>query len=523
MMYLQIRRLSPYILKCFDSLWLEECMNDLFEAGIDDDNLALIYEANKSINVAIKTPNGLTAREHLEKIVLQGDVFGPIECSVLVDTFGKECIEEEKNLYMYKDEVGIPPLAMIDDLISVSKCGIESVKMNSFLNAKSSVKKLQFGMSKCHKLHVGQNKRSCPDLYLDEWKIKLVEETEAITLEDIQDSEHIVEEVTDDKYLGDIISKDGKNSRNIKARAARAMGSINQIMEILENICFGPYYFEVALILRNSLFLSSFLFNSEAWYNVSPTDIDELEKVDAILLRKILECPESTPKEILYLELTCLPIRFILMSRRILFLQTILQESENSLMYRFFQAQHNNPTKGDWCQSVEKSLKDLDLNLSFSHVKLMKKEELQKLIKHACARSALEYLNNVKSRHSKVLHISHNSWRMQIYLKPNQISNVEAKFIFLVRTRMLDVKTNFRNKYNDVKCPNCTEEDTQSHLLFCDKLVSASSIVKEVPKYSNIFCNNLDEILKVTRIMSQNFKLRNQLKSQDVNHVNQID
>ena len=121
--------------QCFDSLWLEECMNDLFEAGIDDDNLALIYEANKSINVAIKTPNGLTAREPLEKIVLQGDVFGPIECSVLVDTFGKECIEEDKHLYMYKDEVGIPPLAMIDDLISVTNCGIESVKMNVFLNA----------------------------------------------------------------------------------------------------------------------------------------------------------------------------------------------------------------------------------------------------------------------------------------------------------------------------------------------------------------------------------------------------
>ena len=146
-------------------------MNDLFEAGIDDENLALIYEANKSINVAIKTPSGLTAREQIEKIVLQGDVFGPIECSVWVDTSGKECI-----LYMYKDEVGIPPLAMIDDLISVSECGIESVKTNSFLNAKSSVKKLQFGLSKCHKLHVGQNRISCPDLFLDEWKVKVVEE-----------------------------------------------------------------------------------------------------------------------------------------------------------------------------------------------------------------------------------------------------------------------------------------------------------------------------------------------------------
>ena len=83
---------------------------------------------------------------------------------------------------------------------------------------------------------------------------------------------------------------------------------------------------------------------------------------------------------------------------------------------------------------------------------------------------------------------------------------------------MLDVKANFKNKYHDVKCPNCSEEDTQSHLLFCDKLVGDSSIVKEVPKYSDIFGNNLEEILKVTRIMSQNFKLRNQLKSQDISN-----
>ena len=82
-------------------------------------------------------------------------------------------------------------------------------------------------------------------------------------------------------------------------------------MEILENICFGPYYFEVALVRRNSLFLSSFLFNSEAWYNVTSNDIDDLEKVDEILERRILECPDSTPKEMLYLELACLPIRFI--------------------------------------------------------------------------------------------------------------------------------------------------------------------------------------------------------------------
>ena len=57
--------------------------------------------------------------------MLQGDVFGPIECSVLVAAFGKECKEEEKHLYLYKGEGGIPSLAMIDVPIAVSECGID--------------------------------------------------------------------------------------------------------------------------------------------------------------------------------------------------------------------------------------------------------------------------------------------------------------------------------------------------------------------------------------------------------------
>ena len=64
--------------KCFDSMWLEESMNDLYNAGVDDDKIAVIYEANKKNMVAINTPDGLTERSLIHKIVLQGDVFGPI-------------------------------------------------------------------------------------------------------------------------------------------------------------------------------------------------------------------------------------------------------------------------------------------------------------------------------------------------------------------------------------------------------------------------------------------------------------
>ena len=70
--------------------------------------------------------------------MLRGEVFGPLECSVSVDSFGKECLEQEKYLYQYRNEVGVPPLAMIDDLVCPSVCGVNSVIMNSYINAKTN-------------------------------------------------------------------------------------------------------------------------------------------------------------------------------------------------------------------------------------------------------------------------------------------------------------------------------------------------------------------------------------------------
>ena len=128
--------------QCFDSMWLSESLNDLFESGIQDDNLAIINAANHENYVAVQTPGGLTDRVTIDRIVMQGEVTGPGQCSNMVDTFGKECIKESKLLYTYKDELGVPPLGMVDDVLTVSRCGVEAVEMNAFLNQKTSMKKL---------------------------------------------------------------------------------------------------------------------------------------------------------------------------------------------------------------------------------------------------------------------------------------------------------------------------------------------------------------------------------------------
>ena len=106
---------------------------------------------------------------------------------------------------MYKKQVEVMPLAMVDDLIGVAVCGHESLAMNTFIKTQIELKKLQFhtpgekGKSKCNVMHVGKNSGICPQL---------------------QVHGTVMKKITHDRYLGDIISSDGSNDLNIQSRVA---------------------------------------------------------------------------------------------------------------------------------------------------------------------------------------------------------------------------------------------------------------------------------------------------------------
>ena len=186
-------------------------------------------------------------------------------------------------------------------------------------------------------------------MYIDEWKLTKRDElkTGINNLVDELDEQHKIENVVDDKYLGDILSVDGKNTKNIAAKISKAIGIVKKVRDILDNMCLGPYFFEVGVVLRNSLFLNGILTNLEASYGLTDAEIKELEQMDESLMRLILECPMSVPKEMLYLEVGITPIRFILMSRRLMFYQYILKQPEKSLIRRFYKTQHSKPVKND--------------------------------------------------------------------------------------------------------------------------------------------------------------------------------
>ena len=76
----------------FDAINLQQAISDIYDVGVNDDNLSLIYQANNDIRMAVNTPDGLSERQQLQNVVLQGDTWGSILASVQLDSIAKEVV-----------------------------------------------------------------------------------------------------------------------------------------------------------------------------------------------------------------------------------------------------------------------------------------------------------------------------------------------------------------------------------------------------------------------------------------------
>ena len=351
--------------QCFDTLWRPSIINHLYESGVQNDHLNLIDEADRAHLVSVNTPVGLTERKDVENSILQGEKLASLKCSNSIDKIGKKSLAEESYHYKYREEIRIPELGFVDDILAVANCGCDSLELNTYLNTQANIQKLQLGVKKCHKMHIGKNKSVCPDLFVDNWELKTREDI-AISVWDQEDTEGepaLLDEVVSEKYLGILLQNSGSCEKEIKARVGRGKNAAKAIIQILEEIIFGPYESMVFIVLRNSLFISTVLTNIESIYSLTNKEIEEIERCDESLLREKFSLHSKTSKEFLYLETGCLPLRWITIKRRLLFFHYLLNETQDELVNKFLWAQINTPLKSDWVHLIIKDLKTLEIRL----------------------------------------------------------------------------------------------------------------------------------------------------------------
>ena len=265
------------------------CINDIYEAGLDNDKLPLLFLENQNAKVAIKNSEGISKRVNIRNVVMQGSVWGSLFCTTTMDKLGQIAYENADLLYMYKGVVAVPPICMVDDIMSIQKCS-QATQINATINAFIEMKKLTLSKKKCSRIHIGKQVENCSELFIHESKMK---------------------NSNKEKYLGDYVDSSGKIKATIQDRISKGYGILSEIRAIINEVPLGRYKLEIGLQLREAMLINGLLYNSEAWHSVTDQDISGLEKIDEALLRFLVGSHAKTPLEILYLESGAIPIRFI--------------------------------------------------------------------------------------------------------------------------------------------------------------------------------------------------------------------
>jgi exonuclease III len=488
--------------KCFDSLWLEECINDLYEAGLTNDKLCILYYQNKTARIAIRTPNGTTDRFTINNIVMQGTVWAGLMCTCTMDKLGKQAYNDEQLLYKYKGAVEVPPLQMVDDIIAATKCGNQTVATNSAINTFTQLKKLQLSEAKCARLHVSKSKcDKCPEIEVNGSSIK---ETEK------------------EKYLGDYLTKYATPQATIQDRKQKGYGILSEIKAILEDIPLGSRRLEIGLTLREAWFINGTLFNSEVWCNYSKTTLKDLIILDKKILRVILGAHSKAPAEILYLETGALPIEHVITVGRLSYLKTILSRDEDEITKKVYRAQMNDPTPGDWVNQVKTDLQELELNVSEGDIAKMSDAQFKTLLKEKVRKKALNELTKTQSNHKKVKHIKYEALQKpQEYLRSSKFNNAQCSLLFNLRSQSVKgIRGNFSRLYKgEIQCPfECPQaKDTQEHIIICGPIIAKlnrrQKLKLENTKYSDLF-GSVEEQYKITTLYKTLLQIRQRLLDQ---------
>ena len=97
------------------------------------------------------------------------------------------------------------------------------------------------------------------------------------------------------------------------------------------------------------------------WHGFTQTDYEQLESVDHMWIKNLLECSNKVPSELLFLELGVCPIRHIINKKQKL----------NLTLFRFFLAQMKNPRQGDWVHQALADLSQLEIHENIDQIRKM--------------------------------------------------------------------------------------------------------------------------------------------------------
>ena len=188
-----------------------------------------------------------------------------------------------------------------------------------------------------------------------------------------------IERNTKHKTLGMWIDETGTFGINIKKRKEKLSHMIETIKAIASTKNMGILAMEARFKLSESIILPSILYNVEVIHNLQKKEIDELEKMQAQVLKRILEVPDSTPYYGILMETGWWTMKARIEYKKMMLYHNIENSHEERIIKKILNIQKEERRESTWYSEVKKSINMYKIQID---VKAVNKSVWKKTIKN---------------------------------------------------------------------------------------------------------------------------------------------
>ena len=169
-----------------------------------------------------------------------------------------------------------------------------------------------------------------------------------------------------------------------------------------------------------------------------------------------MELPRSVPTDALFLKMGIWPIRFEIEFRQLTYLKRIIDKDQNDPVYQLYQKMLKK--KIVWANNILDLRRKYNLPLKDENISNMFKPVWKSVVKRQIQYYVFIYLLESCHRNRKTALLRYNKFKSVDYLTKLD-SPIARVNLINARLRMLEVKVNFRKKYNyKLNCSFCTGE-----------------------------------------------------------------
>ena len=429
--------------KCFDKLWLKDCLVEMWRAGMREREVMLIYELNRQADIVIETPVGVTKSIKVDEIVKQGTVFGPKLCCI-----STEKVNSIKNIIStsISPDLCLGAPVYVDDILGVGSVGtVQRVIRNT--REMEVKKKFRFSAKKSKYMVINTGHD----------KLKSVNES-------INDGE--IEKTDEYKYLGWWFNEKNSADRQVTeleskldymVREIQISGSWNRV---------GQADAQIQLMLYKKIVVPTLLYNMETASNMKKGEYERLEKMQGKALRRICELPASTPYWGILAELGVYPLEFVIHQKRLMLYHNIMNSGNQRIAKQIIMQQNKDKRENGLQQEIHGSAKVLMIKDEWLDNYKMSKAEWKRMVNSGVQKKLDKELERMKKIMKKMRHIKKTRFKESAYVPKCSIR--ELSEVLRVKLNMTKLRCNY-GKQEQCKFCSVAQESTE-HMIDCEEV-----------------------------------------------------